>query len=386
MKIIHVIDYYQPQLGYQETFLCQEQSKMGHDVFVITSERYSPAIYESTKTILGKRINKVGFFEEEGTKVFRLKTLFEIPHAIWIQGLEDKINEIGPDIVIMHGIVNLQAPRVALLKRKLGNFKLIIDDHMTFNASGSKLRVLYPVFKLIFMPLLKSTTDVFVAVAPITKTFMSRVYGIPLDRITVISLGADIKRFQFDSIARQQIRQQISVDDNNVLFVYAGKIIPEKGPHLLVEAAIKMKSYNNFKVLLLGNGPNEYIDGMKQKISAAKMEDVFVWLNAVPNKELPKVFSACDVAVWPRQCALTMMEAMSIGLPVVISNNSEVMDRLRWQNGLTFISEDPNDLASQMGKLLDSNVRNTLGKNGKSAIENELNWQIIAKQFIDLVE
>jgi hypothetical protein len=46
MKIIHVIDYFQPQLGYQETFLAKEQAKQGHEVYVLTSDRYNPIVYK----------------------------------------------------------------------------------------------------------------------------------------------------------------------------------------------------------------------------------------------------------------------------------------------------------------------------------------------------
>ena len=45
MKIIHVVDYFQPILGYQEVFLAKEQAKLGHDVVVITSDRYAPILY-----------------------------------------------------------------------------------------------------------------------------------------------------------------------------------------------------------------------------------------------------------------------------------------------------------------------------------------------------
>lgn len=46
MKIVHVIDYFQPRLGYQETFLAKEHPKLGHEVYVVTSDRYNPIIFE----------------------------------------------------------------------------------------------------------------------------------------------------------------------------------------------------------------------------------------------------------------------------------------------------------------------------------------------------
>ena len=40
---------------------------------------------------------------EEGIKTWRLKALFEVPHAIWMRGLESKIQELKPAMVIVHG-------------------------------------------------------------------------------------------------------------------------------------------------------------------------------------------------------------------------------------------------------------------------------------------
>ena len=81
MKIIHIIDYFQPRLGYQEVFLAREHARLGHDVYVVTSDRYNPTVYSgnAAETVMGKRIAGSGFSDEEGIRVWRLKTLFEIP-------------------------------------------------------------------------------------------------------------------------------------------------------------------------------------------------------------------------------------------------------------------------------------------------------------------
>lgn len=386
MRIVHVIDYFQPKLGYQETFLPREQSKLGHDVYVVTSDRYSPLIYSENKSLLGARIKKPGFFTEETIKVWRQKTLFEIPHAIWMLGLGEKIRDLKPNIVIAHGIVSFHAIRIATLKKKLGNFKLICDDHMAFGASRSRLRILYLLFRWTFSQQIQEAADALVGVSHTSKMFMHKKYGIPLERITIIPLGADDELFRFDAVARREVRGELGLNETSVVFIYAGKLAPVKGPHFLVEAAIKlMRRYSDFKVLLLGNGQQSYIEKMKQGMRARDAEDRFIWHDAVPNKELYKFYSAVDVAVWPREASLSMMEAMASGLPVIISDSSEVTERIGWDNGLTYLGDDSVDLASQMEKLLDPKLRREMGANGRKAIEERLNWRVIARQFIELV-
>ena len=42
MKIVHVMSWYIPNMGYQENYLPTEQKKRGHDVEIITSDKIPP--------------------------------------------------------------------------------------------------------------------------------------------------------------------------------------------------------------------------------------------------------------------------------------------------------------------------------------------------------
>lgn len=389
LRIIHCIDYFQPKLGYQETFLAKEHIKLGHEVFVVTSDRYNPYVYEGDagRKVLGERVISAGFFNEEGIKVWRLKTLFELKRKVWAIGLEKKIQELKPDIVIMHGTVNFFTLRVAMLKKNSKKFKLINDDHMVFYASRSKVRFLYPLFKFLFSRLLQDAVDAFVGVSQTSKMFMHQRYGIPLERIAAISLGADDHLFKYDVMARNSVRNKLSIGEKDFVFIYAGKMVTEKGPHLLVKATMELiKTKDNIKILLVGNGLSSYMDEMKQGIKKNKLESKFVWVDAVPNSELYKFYSAADVAVWPREASLGMIEAMSCGLPIIISDTSEVTERVGHANGLTYKGDDTLDLAKQMEKLLDPELRKKMGEQGKQFVKEDLSWSNIARQFIEIVK
>ena len=386
MRIIHVIDYFQPKLGYQETFLAREHAKLEHDVYVVTSDRYNPLIYSENKELLGSRIKGPGFFIEDGIKVWRLKTLFEAPRAIWLLGLERKIQELKPDVVIVHGIVNFSAIRIARLKNKTTGFKLIYDDHMTFANSLSKMRALYPPFRWFFSPLIQKAADALVAILPETKTFMHQRYGIPLERITIIPLGADDELFRFDAASRHEVRKELTISEDDVVFVYAGKIIPQKELHILIQAAAKlMANHDNLKVMFVGSGPQSYIEKLQQDIKAKNLEGKFAWHEAVPNEQLYKLYSVADVAVWPYGASISMREAMSCGLPIIIGEDSKVTELAEYHNSFIFREDDVADLVQQMEKLLDPELRREMGRNSRKLVEDKFSWRVIAEQFIELV-
>lgn len=66
MRIVHVVDYFMPQFGYQEPFLAKWQLKMGHEVYVVTGDRYCPGIARIGPS---KGVRRGGFFVEEGILV-----------------------------------------------------------------------------------------------------------------------------------------------------------------------------------------------------------------------------------------------------------------------------------------------------------------------------
>ena len=123
MRIVHVIDYFQPQLGYQETYLAREHQRAGHDVHVVTSDRYLPEV----RKIVAERRPTSTTDEACDFTIHRLKLIGEYRTRVWLRHLESKICELEPDLIIMHGIISITTIRIAILKKRLPKTKIIID-------------------------------------------------------------------------------------------------------------------------------------------------------------------------------------------------------------------------------------------------------------------
>ncbi|MFA4876129.1 MAG: glycosyltransferase family 4 protein [Methanoregula sp.] len=387
MKIIHVIDYFQPKLGYQETFLAKNHLELGHEVHVITSERYNPCLYAKSKCIpiLGSRIQESGFFNEDGLKIWRLKIIFELHHLLWMQGLVRKIREISPDLIIVHGVTNLAAIQIALLKKRGTGFKLIYDDHATFVNSKS---CLYPIFRYFFSAIIINKADAFVAILPATQQFMTKQYGIPKNKIQIIPLGADKNRFCFSGSARVSTRNELCLQESETVFIYTGKIQPEKNLKLLFDAMniLIKKRICNIKLLIVGDSPDLFINEIKDYAVTLKIDGSIIWHKMVLNKDLKNYYSAADIGVWPYGASASMLEAMACNLPIIISDCSEVTDLVAYDNGYLFKENNANDLSSKMELLLNKNLRAEMGEKSRNYIEEQLNWSIISQKFLNLVE
>jgi len=306
------------------------------------------------------------------------------PRQFWLIGLEKAIEKLEPNIVIVHGVANFSAIRIAKLRKTQKKFKVIFDDHMTFYNSNSKMRFLYPVFKLLFMPIINSSADAFVAAGASTIAFMNITYGIPTHKITNIPLGVDVKAFRFDSNERKKLRNKFSFQERDIVYIYTGKIIPEKKIEILVKAMNYLKNHDSIKVLMVGDGPAPYINEIIKMIEAHSLDNKFFWHSSVPNEELYKFYSAADVAIWPSGASISQREAMACCLPIIINEDSLVLELLDLNNGYASKEGDAADLAKKMEILIDENLRQQMGSNSRLASEKIYDWSKLSKKFIDL--
>ena len=68
-----------------------------------------------------------------------------------------------------------------------------------------------------------------------------------------------------------------------------------------------------------------------------------------------------DVGVWPKQCSLTMLEAMACSLPIIISRTSGVSERvIDGKNGFLYTEGDIIDLKDKMEIFLDKTMKTCL--------------------------
>ena len=146
MRIACVIDYFQPQIGYQETYLAKIHQRMGHQVSVITSDRYIPfANYSQTiGRVLGNRMVGSGTFQEEGLSVYRLPCILEHGSTVLLRGLRQTLRALRPDVVSVDGVFTLTAFAIAYHNGALG-YPLVYDTHTsTFNTqlTGTLLKEL----------------------------------------------------------------------------------------------------------------------------------------------------------------------------------------------------------------------------------------------------
>lgn len=385
LKIVHIVNYFQPQLGYQEYFLAKAFKEMGHESHVVTSNYYFPYpdYKRNFQTILGNRKLSPGRFKELGITTLRLPTLELVSGSqVLLQHLSKTLDQLKPDLVICHNPYLLISYQIARLKQKFG-FKLIFDTHaaaFNTNLNDTLAKRIYMLWFVNFAvpPILKAA-DGFFAIGESEREMLEQTFKFSRHSVPIIRLGVDTTRFKYAKVDRDEVRRQLNINRNDILLIYAGKVTPNKDVHVLVKALGMLSP--KYKLVILGAGLDKYLEQIKR----LKLEETrLITLDAVPNQELPKYFSAADIGVWPGDPALTMLEALVTSLPLVVAATHET-DYLK-SHGLVyrFTRGDVQSLAETIGKITLIPEKKRIIQ--QKQLENQFSWQNKAKQVLNLLK
>lgn len=188
--------------------------------------------------------------------------------------------------------------------------------------------------------------------------------GIGEDKIKIIRLGVDLKKFkQTDSKKRQ---------DKNITILFVGRLIEEKG---IMDAYEAYRKIQNSKY----RGQNYYIkfrivgEGeLKKHLFNMIKKDGFVGQVSVEKKdyeEMPKVYQKTDILVmpskstrtWEEQYGMVLIEAMATGL-AIIAYKSGAIPEIVGDTGILVKEGDTKGLTQALSTLvLNQDLRKKLG-------------------------
>lgn len=215
-----------------------------------------------------------------------------------------------------------------------------------------------------------------IAVSKPAKDFVSRYFP---GEYRIIPNGVDIARFSHPTVPIADLQG----DKLNILFV--GRLEKRKGLIYLLKAfKIVKRELPNTRLVVVGPGEHHHFEKLAQK---ENLSDVF-FTGYVTNEELPAYYHAADVFCSPatggESFGIILLEAMSVGKPVVasaIDGYASVMTD--GAEGLLVPPKDDKALSAALIKLLkDEPLRREMGNRGKDRAQ-ECSWPNVAEMVND---
>jgi glycosyltransferase involved in cell wall biosynthesis len=202
-------------------------------------------------------------------------------------------------------------------------------------------------------------------------------YGFPEDKIFNIPIGVDVNKFKkFDTG---------EIKSNKIFRVfYVGQIIPRKAHIDLLEAWKKLK-LPNAELVFIGSLSDEMIPILK------KYEGLHKNLGTLSHTEIVENLNQSSVFVMPsveEGCAFAPIEAMSCGVPVILSTNTGSGELVtEGKEGFIVPIRQPDKIAEKILQLYnDREMAIEMGKNARALATSSLNWEQYANQLMSVYD
>lgn len=198
-----------------------------------------------------------------------------------------------------------------------------------------------------------------------SKRELMKLLKIREDKIVVVHLSVD-EKFSPQPLKKiEEFRQKYKIDFKFILYV--GNSNPHKNLKRLIEAynSLPRQTKGEYALLLVGVKRHDINSFLKNT------DRIFI-LEFIPDEDLPTLYSAAEIFVFPSLCegfGYPPLEAMACGCPVVSSGVSSMPEILE-DAVLFFNPYDVKDIADKIYKLLsDSLLREKLKEKALKHVE-----------------
>lgn len=205
----------------------------------------------------------------------------------------------------------------------------------------------------------------------------------PLDKLDIIPNGVDTARF--DALVGEDLsdfRRRFAADDEEIIF-YVGRIVQEKGVHVLVQAMTRiLASRPSAKLVVAGTGGS--------LVSARALADQLglggkaYFTGFISDDDRDRLLRVADVSVFPslyEPFGIVALEAMAARSPVVatdVGGLGEVIEP--HETGIIVRPDDPDSLAWGVLHTLDRpDWARARVENAYSMVRERYNWDVIAR-------
>jgi len=225
----------------------------------------------------------------------------------------------------------------------------------------------------LFMPKL---SDFNIAVSETTKMRLINLLKVKPDKISVISNGVDLKKFN-----------EVSAEKKYGRILYVGRLESHKCVDTLLLAYHQLKNrIKDIELILIGKGPQkEYLLNLSKKLD---LKDI-TFFDPMPYDQLIAIMKSSRILVLPsirEGQGIVLLEAMAAGTPpiAVKAEGSAVGDVV--SNNYNGLLVEQGNIENAMEKLLtNEDLYASLRKNGLEFVK-DYDWDKIAERTAQIYE
>lgn len=370
---------------YQQNFLCNQRlwqylNDSIDELFVITTDRVSnlQSVVDGfyVRIPFKENIENVGLASLLNTKSFVNRAFFSLKAGDLLKKINSKQNL---DLIHCFGQF------AALSTIPFAKSKRIPSVFTTFNPLWSNKRDCISIKNKIFFSMerkcMSSASKLAVSSDDLASNYVNQL-GLEKSRISI--LPNPIDTVLFSEIQRTKVKK-------NYIIAFVARMSPYKNQLSLVKAIPKiLKKINNIKFIFAGPISDFlYYKEILAEVHRNKLDSVVKVLGIVSLQKLKEIYHEADafVILSENEAGLpqTCLEAMSSGLPVIVSNRKFFYQNLS-NDFAFFVNSESTDEISEavINLLIDEKKRRAMGHNARIYAENLYSFESYAKKLVSL--
>ncbi|MGZ0709515.1 glycosyltransferase family 4 protein [Coraliomargarita sp. W4R53] len=370
MNILVISNLYPPHGigGYEERCMHTVNAlrKRGHTVNVLTSDHSVEGRDAGGESGIYRRLQVHGFYGHPWLPIHKLYKL-EQANQVAMQSL---IEELQPDLVHVWNMGGITKSLLHTLEQSKRPLVYDISDHWIarslkadvwlswWNDPGSIMRT--TLRSLAKITGVRQSINAKVPTASVRTLKFKHIYfcsqymrettakqGYPVSHAKVAYCGVETERF---------VRKTEYTAPRK--FLWVGRLAEDKDPMTALKGFLRAREACGEPLTLdiYGRGEPEFVNQLKAKIADAKAES-FVSLKSATHDEMRELYAPYDGYIfssnWGEPFALTPLEAMSAGVPVIMCPDGGDAELLHdGDNAFQFAAASPSSLAGAIARLL----------------------------------
>jgi len=213
-------------------------------------------------------------------------------------------------------------------------------------------------------------------------------FGLPNDKLIMIPNGVNTQSYNEVDCDPAAFRSKYALPQEKIV-LFVGRLVYEKGIHILINAVPKVLSKVNAKFIIVGSGYMK--EQLLSIVRSMGLEHKVFFEGFVDENTLLKLQKCSDVSVVPslfEPFGIVALEAMAAKSPVVVSDTGGLAEIVEHDiTGVKVFPNNPDSLAWGITKvLLDDNYRKLIKENAYRKIQEKYDWEKIAQQTKKLYE
>jgi glycosyltransferase involved in cell wall biosynthesis len=210
-------------------------------------------------------------------------------------------------------------------------------------------------------------------------------FGIKNSKIVILPLG--VKKNQKISQAKLKLHSLYGISSHTPVILFLSRLRYNKRPDLLIQALGRINATGtDFHLIVAGDGELKYISYLEQLVTTLNLNSRISFVGFVEGNVKNILLQGADLFVLPSRSenfSLAIAEAMAAGLPVIVTEQVQIMPEIIAANAGLVVRGEIDDLAQAICQLLNSPMRRQeLGENGRRLANSRYSWDAIANNLM----